>query len=325
MFECVVVIVMLQQSLFDNFLDKLCGKCVVVGVGKVLVVMVVELENFWLDVVMQGVVVMCYEYSVFCCKIEIFEVGYFVLDDNSVIVVWCIFEVVQGFGLEDIVIVLIFGGGFVLMVVFVDGVMFVEKQLLNKKLLKFGVMIYEMNVVCQVFLLIKGGGLLWVVQLVQVVMLMILDVLGDDFVIIVFGLMVKVDNLWECVVVILKKYSIDLLVEIVEFEMGIGVNSDIRVIVIVCKVLEVVVIIVDENGYEFVMFGDMIEGEVLEMGWFMVVMVQMMDCESDVICFVVILFGGEMIVIIGFEGVGWGGCNIEFLLFFVIVLGDDNG
>lgn len=104
-------------------------------------------------------------------------------------------------------------------------------------------------------------------------MLMILDVLGDDFVIIVFGLMVKVDNLWECVVVILKKYSIDLLVEIVEFEMGIGVNSDIRVIVIVCKVLEVVVIIVDENGYEFVMFGDMIEGEVLEMGWFMVVMV----------------------------------------------------
>lgn len=37
---------------------------------------------------------MCYEYSVFCCKIEIFEVGYFVLDDNSVIVVWCIFEVV---------------------------------------------------------------------------------------------------------------------------------------------------------------------------------------------------------------------------------------
>jgi hydroxypyruvate reductase len=109
--------------------------------------MAAELDNLWPDVAMQGVVVTRYAHSVPCRKIEILEAGHPVPDDNSVIAARRILEAVQGLGPEDTVIALISGGGSALMVAPVDGVTLSEKQLLNKKLLKSGATIHEMNVV----------------------------------------------------------------------------------------------------------------------------------------------------------------------------------
>ena len=325
MFERAVATAMPQQSLLDNLPDKPRGKCVVVGAGKASAAMAAELENLWPDVAMQGVVVTRYEHSVPCRKIEILEAGHPVPDDNSVIAARRILEAVQGLGPEDTVIALISGGGSALMVAPVDGVTLAEKQLLNKKLLKSGATIHEMNVVRQAFSLIKGGGLLRAAQPAKVVTLMISDVPGDDPATIASGPTVKVDNLRERAAAILKKYSIDPPVEIAEPETGADVNSDIRVIATARKALEAAAALVDENGYEPVMLGDTIEGEASETGRFMAATVQMMDRDSDATRPVAILSGGETTVTIGPEGAGRGGRNTEFLLSLAIALGDDNG
>lgn len=325
MFERAVATAMPQQSLLDNLPDKPRGKCVVVGAGKASAAMAAELENLWPDVAMQGVVVTRYEHSVPCRKIEILEAGHPVPDDNSVIAARRVLEAVQGLGPDDTVIALISGGGSALMVAPVDGVTLLQKQLLNKKLLKSGATIHEMNVVRQAFSLIKGGGLLRAAQPAQVVTLMISDVPGDDPATIASGPTVKVDNLRERAAAILKKYSIDPPVEIAEPEAGADVNSDIRVIATARKALEAAAAVADENGYEPVMLGDTIEGEASETGRFMAATVQMMDRDSDATRPVAILSGGETTVTIGPEGAGRGGRNTEFLLSLAIALGDDNG
>lgn len=77
--------------------------------------------------------------------------------------------------------------------------------------------------------------------------------------------------------------------------------------------------VVCEVGFVVYVLGDVIEGEVCDVGKVLGGIVLEVVCYGELfLVFCVLFLGGEIIVIVC--GNGWGGCNVEFFLLFVFVL-----
>lgn len=223
-FDCIVVCVFLLESyvvvvgvvdLFKivvNFFLLLYvgGKMLVVGVGKVVVLMVLVVEQVYVGCVqIEGVVVMCYVYGLLIEYICVIEVGYLVLDEVGEKVVQEILDCVCVFIENDCLIVLVFGGGFSLLFLLVEGILMVDLKVVICEFLCCGVLIIDMNIVCKYLLCIQGGWLV-VVFWVLVMMLIVFDVVGDDLSVIVSGLIVLDVSIYVDVFVIIKCWGVQM-------------------------------------------------------------------------------------------------------------------
>ncbi len=179
------------------------SKIYVVAIGKASCPMAKALEELLGDKIVEGVAVTKYGYAMPLERIEVIEAGHPIPDENSVIGAKRGLEIAEKVGKDDLLIVLVSGGGSALFVMPEDGISFEDKKRTNELLLKSGAKIHEINTVRKHISKVKGGKFVKRVK-GNVVALIISDVVGDDLEVIASGITVKDPTTFEDAYKVLK-------------------------------------------------------------------------------------------------------------------------
>lgn len=155
------------------------GQVVVVGCGKAAAPMAAAVEEIVGDRLGRGVVVTKYGHVQPTRIIRVREAGHPVPDEAGIAGAKAILDHVRGLGPDDLVLVLISGGGSALTPAPVEGVSLAEKQALTQILLACGADIREMNAVRKHISRFKGGQLARAAQPARVMALILSDIVGD--------------------------------------------------------------------------------------------------------------------------------------------------
>ncbi|MFQ5656196.1 MAG: glycerate kinase [Candidatus Methylomirabilales bacterium] len=155
------------------------GRIFVVGAGKASGVMAATLEEVLGDRITGGVVVVKEGHSVPVRRIHIHGAAHPVPDERGVHGVAAMLTLLAQTRAEDLVIVVISGGGSALLPSPVDGISLADKQELTRELLACGATIQEINTVRKHCSRIKGGQLARAAQPATCLTLVLSDVIGD--------------------------------------------------------------------------------------------------------------------------------------------------
>jgi glycerate 2-kinase len=188
-------------------LDKV-RQVVVVGLGKAGASMAGAIEGLLGDRITRGLVVTKYGHVQPTQKVRLHEAGHPVPDDAGMAGAQAILEQVQGLGADDLVLVVISGGGSALTPAPVAGITLAEKQALTKALLACGADIREMNTLRKHISRIKGGQLARAAAPARVYTLILSDIVGDPLDAIASGPTVPDPTTYQDALGILDKYRI---------------------------------------------------------------------------------------------------------------------
>ena len=181
---------------------------VAVGLGKAGASMAGAVEGILGDRLSRGLVVTKYGHVQPTQKIRLHEAGHPVPDDAGFAGAQALLEQVQGLGPDDLVLVLISGGGSALTPAPVAGITLGEKQALTKALLACGADIREMNTLRKHISRIKGGQLARAAAPARVYTLILSDIVGDPLDAIASGPTVPDPTTYQDALGILDKYRI---------------------------------------------------------------------------------------------------------------------
>ena len=233
-------------------------------------------------------------------------------------------------GLDDLVIVLLSGGGSALLTAPADGILLEDIRFLTGKLLKRGASIGELNTVRKHLSRLKGGGLARLLCPARVITLILSDVVGDDPAVIASGPTAPDPTTFRDCLEILEKYGIrDMAPSRIRerLEQGRGgmipetpdgsdpIFGKVRNIIIGNNriALRGAAEKARELGYETVILSDRVTGDTrraAELHCALAVAVSGRRWPGDTpIC---LLSGGETTVVV--KGNGRGGRNSEFVL-----------
>ena len=282
-----------------------------------------------------GLVVTRYEHGLPCKHIEVVEASHPVPDAAGRDAAERMLKMVQGLTEKDMVICLISGGGSALLALPSKNISLEQKQQINRKLLRSGASISEMNCVRKHLSDIKGGRLALACAPAKVVTLMISDIPGDDPGIIASGPTLPDPTTCEDALAILKKYQIDVPENVREhLESGEGetpkpgdsrfVRNESHIIATAQDALEAAANTARENGVTPYILSDCIEGEARDIALMHAAIARQVVQRGQPFqkpC--VIISGGETTVTV--KGDGRGGRNAEFLLSLAIALNDQPG
>ncbi len=168
----------------ERFCPK--GSVYIVGFGKASARMALALEEILGDRIAGGVVVTKYGYSEKLRYIDVLEAGHPVPDRNSLEAGRAVVEFLESTKEDDLVFVLVSGGGSSLLVYPVDSVSFEDKMATHKMLVESGASIHEINTVRKHLSRVKGGWLTTYTK-ATMVSLIISDVVGNDLSVIASG------------------------------------------------------------------------------------------------------------------------------------------
>jgi hydroxypyruvate reductase len=310
------------------------GRTIVIGAGKGAAAMAKAVEDHWQGD-LTGLVVTRYEHGLPCKHIEVVEASHPVPDAAGRDAAERMLKMVQGLTEKDLVICLISGGGSALLALPSKNISLEQKQQINRKLLRSGASISEMNCVRKHLSDIKGGRLALACAPAKVVTLMISDIPGDDPGIIASGPTLPDPTTCEDALAILKKYQIDVPENVREhLESGEGetpkpgdsrfARNESHIIATAQDALEAAANTARENGVTPYILSDCIEGEARDIALMHAAMARQVVQRGQPFqkpC--VIISGGETTVTV--KGDGRGGRNAEFLLSLAIALDDQPG
>ena len=151
----------------------------IVGAGKASAKMAFAMESILGDKKFEGVVITKYKHLYKTRKIKVIEASHPIPDENGIRGTKKIIELLEKAKENDLVIVLISGGGSSLLVLPKQGISLEEKKKTDKLLLECGADIEEVNTVRKHISQIKGGLLAKKAYPAEVVSLILSDVLGD--------------------------------------------------------------------------------------------------------------------------------------------------
>lgn len=300
--------------------EKPGGRCVVVGAGKAAAAMAAAVDRAWPDVALSGVVVTRYGHAVPAGRIEVLQAGHPVPDANSEAAARRILACVQGLGTEDLVLVLISGGGSSLMALPAPGLTLADKAAITRALLVSGARIAEINAVRRHISAIKGGRLAAAAAPARVVTLAISDVPGDDPAAIASGPTVADPTTPAEVQAILARTGIALPPTARLLPGPRDVAGTFRLIATPAMALRAAAEAARDAGVNPLILGDALEGEAREVG--RVLAGVALSCRAHATPApppVVLLSGGETTVTIGGAD-GSGGRNTECLLALALQL-----
>jgi len=183
-------------------------RVVVVGCGKAGAPMAAAVEDILGDRVSGGVVVTKYGHGQPTKRVRIHEAAHPVPDEAGIAGAEAVLEQLQGLGVDDLVLVLVSGGGSALMPAPVAGVTLAEKQAVTKALLACGADIREMNALRKHISKIKGGQLARAARPARVLTLILSDIVGDPLDAIASGPTVPDPTTYADALAILDKYRI---------------------------------------------------------------------------------------------------------------------
>jgi len=183
-------------------------RVVVVGLGKAGATMTTAVEEILGDRIDRGVVVTKYGHLLPTKQVRLHEAGHPVPDAAGMAGAQAILDCLQGLTAEDLVLVLISGGGSALTPAPVAGITLEEKQALTKALLACGADIREMNTLRKHISRVKGGQLARAAMPARVVTLILSDIVGDPLDAIASGPTVPDPTSYADALAILDKYGI---------------------------------------------------------------------------------------------------------------------
>ncbi len=163
------------------------GRVVTVGMGKAAAVMARALEEVLAARLEGGVVVTKEGHSVPTDRVVVREAAHPVPDERGAAAAEEIGTLVDGLGPDDLLFVLVSGGGSALLPAPVPGITLACKQRLTDDLLRAGATIDDLNAVRRRLSRLKGGGLLRRASPATVVGLVLSDVIGDSLSVIASG------------------------------------------------------------------------------------------------------------------------------------------
>jgi len=155
------------------------GRVYVVGAGKACAAMAAAVEEVLGDRIRDGVVVVKDGYAIPLRRIRVTQAGHPVPDARGVEGTSAILALLTETGPEDLVIVLISGGGSALLPAPVAGIDLIDKQTMTRVLLACGATIEEINAVRKHCSRIKGGQMARALFPARSLTLILSDVIGD--------------------------------------------------------------------------------------------------------------------------------------------------
>jgi glycerate 2-kinase len=310
------------------------GRTVVVGAGKAAASMAAVVEAHWNGPI-EGLVVTRYGHGVPCRHIEVVEASHPVPDEAGSKAARRILDKVSGLTADDLVLVLISGGGSALLALPADGVSLADKQAINRALLKSGAHIAEMNTARKHLSAIKGGRLAVAAAPAPVVALMISDVPGDDLSVIASGPTVPDVSTRADALVVLAKYGIAIPAGVARHLNDEAsetpkpgdprfANVGNRLVATPQISLEAAAKVARDAGLPALILGNAIQGEARDVGIVHAgIARQCGDWGQPLEIPCVLISGGETTVTV--RGNGRGGRNAEFLLSLGIAAEGRNG
>ena len=304
-------------------------RAVVIGAGKAAASMASAVEQCWAGE-LSGLVVTRYGHSEPCHSIEVIEASHPVPDDEGEKVARRILERVSGLAEDDLVICLISGGGSSLLALPAEGISLAEKQDINRRLLKSGAAIDEMNCVRKHLSRIKGGRLASACQPARLITLAISDVPGDLPTVIASGPTVPDNTSPADALAILQRYNIPLKVPVREHLQSPAAetlkegdpafdNSQFHLVATPGQSLEAAAQAARDAGVAVLSLGADIEGEAREVARAQARQaLDILRGRGPITPPCLLLSGGETTVTL--RGSGRGGRNAEFLLALAIEL-----
>jgi glycerate 2-kinase len=310
------------------------GRTIVVGAGKAAASMAAAVEAHWNGPI-EGLVVTRYGHGVPCKHIEVVEASHPVPDEAGSKAARRILDKISGLTADDLVLVLISGGGSALLALPADNITLADKQAINRALLKCGAHIAEMNTVRKHLSAIKGGRLAVAAAPARVVTLAISDVPGDDLSVIASGPTVPDVSTRADAQAVLTKYGIEIP-PAVAMHLNDEVSEtpkpgDVRfanvtnnLVATPQKSLEAAARVARDAGLLSVILGNAIEGEARDVGIVHAgIARQCGDWGQPLEIPCALISGGETTVTV--RGNGRGGRNAEFLLSLGIATDGRNG
>ncbi len=155
-------------------------RIVAVGFGKAATTMAEALEEILGDFLESGLVITTSGQKVSLRRIEVREGGHPIPDARTLRASEELLDFIGGLGPDDLLFVLVSGGGSALFEVPAEGIPLEDLQRVNELLLKSGATIQEMNTVRKHLSAVKGGQFLRHTGAGTILVLILSDVLGDD-------------------------------------------------------------------------------------------------------------------------------------------------
>jgi len=188
------------------------GRLVIVGAGKAAAAMAATVEAHWRGDLerLSGIVVTRYGHGLPTQRIEVVEAAHPTPDAAGQQAAQRLLQAVQGLGTDDLVLVLLSGGGSALLAAPLAGITLEQKRAVTKALLACGASIGAINCVRKHLSAIKGGRLATNCAPARVVTLLISDVPGDAPEVIASGPTVPDSTTCADALAILTRYAIDI-------------------------------------------------------------------------------------------------------------------
>jgi glycerate 2-kinase len=156
------------------------GRTVVVGAGKAAASMALAVERSWpAGSALEGLVITRYGHGLPLQRIRVVEAGHPVPDEHGERAAREILDLAKSLDGDDLLLVLVSGGGSSLLSLPVPGVPMADLKQVTRDLLASGAPIQDMNTVRKHLSMIQGGRLALATR-ARVLALVISDVTGDD-------------------------------------------------------------------------------------------------------------------------------------------------
>ncbi|OGA38026.1 MAG: hydroxypyruvate reductase [Betaproteobacteria bacterium RIFCSPLOWO2_12_FULL_62_13] len=192
------------------------GRTLVVGAGKAAAAMALAVEQNWpADAPLDGLVITRYQHGLLTNRITVIEAGHPVPDESGEKAAQEISRRVKTLAVNDLLLVLVSGGGSALLSLPVEGISMNELKATTQELLRCGAPIQKMNTVRKHLSAIQGGKLAAACK-APVMALVISDVTGDDPTHIASGPCSPDPSTYQDALEILKRYEVTAPKAVVE-------------------------------------------------------------------------------------------------------------
>ena len=309
------------------------GRTVVIGAGKAAAAMARAVEDHWRgdSAQLSGLVVTRYGHGAPTRRIEVVEASHPAPDAAGQVAAARILDAVRGLTADDLVLVLLSGGGSALLAAPMAGITLEQKRAVTRALLACGASIGEINCVRKHLSAIKGGRLAQAAAPARVLTLAISDVPGDDLSTIASGPTVPDPTTCADALEIVDRYAIELPAAAREALLS-GVaetpkadaegfsRGESHIIATAQAALAAAAELARARGIVPLVLGDAIEGEAREAARVLGGIALSAAAHGVPLagpC--VLISGGETTVTV--RGPGRGGRNAEFMLGLALALG----
>lgn len=308
----------------------------VVGAGKAAAGMAAAVEAHWpQEAPLEGLVITRYAHGLPCGRIRVVEAGHPVPDEAGERAAAEILARAARLGEDDLLLVLVSGGGSSLLSLPVDAVTQADLRAVTRSLLASGAPIEQMNVVRKHLSRIQGGRLAQATR-AKVLALVISDVAGDDLSAIASGPCSPDPSTYADALEILRRWQV-VAPEAVQAHLQAGARGaadetpkpgdplfervDTRLVATAHRSLEAGAACFEAAGIRAAILGDTVTGEARDVAQVMAALArEIQRFDAPFRRPVALISGGECTVTV--RGTGRGGRCAEFLLALALQLGE---